>query len=165
MAPRLVALARELRQELAAFEPALWPGAECASLVEVLASTEKACGAAKARAAARAAECGAHKDKGFFDPEDWLARTSGSSAHQARTDLQTASRLEDCPATKAALLDGEVSMGEAFEITRTEAECPGSEHELLGTAKREGLGRLKEKARTKRQQAADPDQLRAKQRK
>src|SRR3954466_15760721 len=122
MAPRLVTLARELRQELAGFEPALWSGTDCAVLVEVFASTEKACGAAKARAAARAAECGAHRDKGFADPEDWLARTSGSTTHPARPALQPASRLEDCPATKAALIDGELSMGEASEITRTEAE-------------------------------------------
>src|SRR5947209_18988341 len=116
MAPRFVALAKELREELASFEPALFSGRDCAGLVEALASTEKACAAAKARAAARAAECGAHRDRGFCDPEDWLARTSGSSTHQARTDLRTAQRLNDCPATKHAVLDGHLSMGEADEI-------------------------------------------------
>src|SRR4051794_40094188 len=160
MAPRFVTLANQLREALAAFEPEFWSGGECAVLVEVFASTEKACGAAKARAATRAAACGAHKDRGFADPEDWLARTSGSTTHQARSDLQTATRLENCPATKAAVLDGELSMDQASEITRTEAECPGSENELLDTAKREGMGRLKEKARKKRQQATDPEELR-----
>src|SRR4051794_12862358 len=164
MARRYVGLARELREALVDFDPALWSGDEAAVLVEVFASTEKACGAAKVRAAARAAACGVHKDKGFSDPEDWLARMSGSSSHQAREDLKTAERLDDCPATKQAVLDGDVSMGEASEITKTEAQCPGSEDELLDTAKNHGMGRLREKARKKRQQAADPDELRAKQR-
>ena len=155
-------MARELREELASFEPGFWSGGESAVLVEVFATTEKACAAAKARAAARAAECGAHRAKGFADPEDWLARTSGTTTHQARSDLQTAKRLDDCPATKQAVLNGELSMGEAGEITRTEAECPGTESELVDTAKKEGMGRLKEKARKKREEAADPEELRAK---
>ncbi len=164
MAPRFLALAKELREELAGFEPALYSGADCAAVVEALAGTEKACAAAKTRAALRATECGVHREAGFFDAEDWLARTSGTSAHQAREDLKTAERLADCPATKQALLDGALSMGEAAEITKTEAECPGSEHELLAEAKREGLGTLKDKARRKRQEAADPDEARRKQR-
>jgi hypothetical protein len=117
------------------------------------------------RAAARAADCGAHRDRGFRDAEDWLARTTGSTTPQARSELHTARRLEDCPATKQALVDGELSLDEANEITRTEAECPGSEDELLDTAKREGLGTLKDHARKKRQEAADPEELRKKQQK
>src|SRR5438067_8288413 len=163
MAPRFVSTARALREELAGFEPELLSGEECAFLVDVLAVTEKACAAARARAAARAADCGAHRDRGFRDPEDWLARTSGSSTPDARSALNTARRLEDCPATKQALLDGELSLQEAGEITRTEAECPGSEDELLGAAKREGLRTLKERARKKRQEAVDPEDLRNRQ--
>ena len=84
------------------------------------------------RAAARAADCGAHRERGFWDAEDWLARTSGSSTPDARSALNTARRLKDCPETKKALLDGELSLQQAGEITRTESECPGSEKELLG---------------------------------
>jgi hypothetical protein len=163
MSPRFVSLASELREELATFDPEFWSGPEAAVLVEVFATTEKACAAAKARAAARAAQCGVHKDKGFADPEDWLARMSGTTTHQAREDLKTAERLEDCPTTKQAVLDGDLSMGEAAEITKTETECPGTEKDLVDTAKREGMGRLKEKARKQRQEAADPDELRKKQ--
>ena len=90
MAPRFVSTARALREELAGFEPELLSGEECAFLVDVLAVTEKACAAARARAAARAAECGAHRQRGFRDPEDWLARTSGSSTPDARSALNTA---------------------------------------------------------------------------
>ncbi|MBV8429815.1 MAG: DUF222 domain-containing protein [Solirubrobacterales bacterium] len=165
MAPRFVSLAKELREELVAFEPELFSGEECAVLAEAIAVTEKACAAAKARAAQRAASCGAHRERGFADPEDWLARMSGSTTHQARTEMKTAERLEDCQTTKAAVLEGQLSMGQAAEITRTEAECPGAEPELVHTAKTEGLGSLKDKARTKRHEAADPDELRAKQEK
>ena len=95
MAPTFVSLAKELRDELAAFEPELSSGSECAFLVDVLAVTEKACAAARVRAAARAADCGAHRDRGFRDPEDWLARTSGSSTPDARSALNTARLIDD----------------------------------------------------------------------
>ncbi|MCU1449925.1 MAG: protein of unknown function endonuclease [Acidimicrobiales bacterium] len=164
MAPRFISLARELRQHLAEFEPRFFTGAECAFLVEVLATTEKACAGAKARAAARAAECGAHRDRGYRDPEEWLARAGGTSTPQARSDIETAQRLADCPQTSEALANGELSMREAEEITRTEKECPGSENDLLETARKEGLKRLREKGRATRQAAADPDDLRRRQR-
>jgi hypothetical protein len=88
---------------------------------------------------------------------------SGSSTPKARADLNTARRLEDCDKTKQAVLDGDVSLDEADEITRTVAECPGTEDELLDTTKGGGLRNLKDKARKKRQEAADPEELRAKQ--
>ncbi|MBV8162018.1 MAG: hypothetical protein JO265_13940, partial [Acidimicrobiia bacterium] len=93
MAPKFLSLAEELREKLATAEPALFTGADCARVAEAMASTEKACAAAKARFAARAADCGGHRDLGFADPEDWLARVSGSTAPKARADLHTARRL------------------------------------------------------------------------
>jgi hypothetical protein len=165
MAPRFVTLATELREALCDFDAEFWSGQEAAVLVDVFASTEKVCAAAKVRAAARAVACGVHTEQGFGDPEDWLARRSGSSTHQAREDLKTNEALDDCPATKQAVLDGDLSMGQASEITKTEAECPGSEDELLDIAKKQGLGQLKDKARKKRQAAAHPDELRANQHK
>ena len=147
MAPRFLALAKELRDELAAAEPAWFSGEECAFLAQAVATTEKACGAARARFAARAADCGEHRKAGFADPEDWLARMAGSSAPKARADMNTARRLDDCDKTKQAVLDGELSLDEADEITKTEAECPGTEDELLHTAKNNGLRTLRDTAR------------------
>src|SRR6516164_1286488 len=92
----LLLAARALRDALIGFEPALVSGRDCAQVVEELARTEKACAAARARAAAQA--------------------------------------VDDCPATKAALLAGELSLVQADEIARTEREVPGSEAGLVALA-------------------------------
>jgi hypothetical protein len=164
MAQDVLQAARVLRDALGCFDPALLSGAECAGLVEELATTEKACGAARARAAARAADCRAHQEQGFGDAADWLACTSGTSTGEARAAIETAKAVEDCPDTKAALVAGEVSLGQANEIARTEAEAPGCEAELLELARRSGLSALKDQARRKRLGAVDPEQLYSRQR-
>src|SRR5437588_10897828 len=118
MAPSLLSAAAALRDALVSFEPALHSGTDCAAIVEALAATEKACAAARVHAAARAADCGAHRQRGFLDPEDWLARTAGSSTPEARAALETARRLEDCPQTNAALLRAARSLAPAKERRR-----------------------------------------------
>jgi hypothetical protein len=125
--PNLLAAARALRDALAGFEPRLRSGEDCATVVEELAATEKACAAARAVAAARAGECGLHRQKGFADAADWLARTTGTSTVQAKTELETARALEEMPETRAAVAAGELSLAQAHEVARTEAECPGAE--------------------------------------
>src|SRR2546423_385545 len=81
---------RALRQALARFAPEVFSGEDCATLAEELGRTEKACAAARARAAARVAEAGAHRRRGYGNAVDWVARTGGSSAGQARAVLDTA---------------------------------------------------------------------------
>ena len=80
---RVRAVAEELCREISGFDPALYSGADCAVLAEALAQTEKACAGARARAAARAVACGAHKDRGYADGADWLAQSTGSSRGEA----------------------------------------------------------------------------------
>jgi hypothetical protein len=75
----LVELVRGLRAALVDFEPGEFSGEDCAVLVEELATTEKVCGFARVRAAARAGACGVHKERGFADVSDWMARASGST--------------------------------------------------------------------------------------
>lgn len=153
------------RAELAWFDPALVSGDDCRVAAEELARTEKACAAARARAAARAAECGAHRSAGFADAAEWLARSSGSSRGAASAEMRTATAAEACPATNEALASGEVSLAQAGEITRTEAECPGTEAELLALAKRCGLSRVRDEARRRRLEAISAEELAARQRK
>jgi hypothetical protein len=157
----LLAAARALRGVAAAFEPGLFSGAECAVVVEELAAAEKACAAARARAAARAADCGAHRLKGFVDAADWVARIAGTSAFEARTAMETAKAVAELPRTRAALAAGELSLAQAHELARTEAECPGSEAELVEVARTESLKTLKERARKHRLDALDPEELHA----
>ena len=101
----------------------------------------------RARAAARAVACGAHRDRGYADGADWLAQTTGQSRAEARSELGTAGSLADLPATADALAHGEVSLKEAAEVARGEAERPGSEDELVALAKAQGLGAVKEEVR------------------
>ncbi len=131
----LLAHSRVLRASLADFDASGWTGEEAAALAEELAATEKACAAARALAAGRAADCGVHRKKGFADAADWLARASGTSMSEAKAALTTAAALQDLPATRAAATAGEVSWAQASEVVRTEAECPGSEAELLAVAR------------------------------
>src|SRR5438477_7159696 len=113
--------ARALREALSGFEPSLLSGEDCAAVAEELARTEKACAGVRAAAAARAAECGAHRRRGWSDGADWLAQVSGSSRGEARAALELVASVESCPATKEALAAGEVSLGQASEIAKTEA--------------------------------------------
>lgn len=93
-----------------------------------------ACVWARVRAAARAGACGAHRERGFADVSDWLARASGSSSGSAKAALDTAGALQEQPEVKAALEAGELSMAQAQELAKTEASCPGSAASLLGVA-------------------------------
>ncbi len=159
MAEDLVGLMRVLRAALVDYQPDGWSGEDCAVLAEELATTEKVCAAARVRAAGRAGACGAHKERGFADVADWLARASGSTAGSAKAALDTAAALESQPEAKAALDSGELSMAQARELVKAEAECPGSTADLLDVAKSESLRSLKEEARDRRVRAIDPEEL------
>ena len=100
-----------------------------------------------ARAAARAVACGAHKDRGYADGADWLAQATGTWRAEARAELGTALALADMPATAGALSRGELSLQEAAEVAKGEADRPGSEAELVGLAQAQGLGAVKQEVR------------------
>ena len=159
MAQDLVELVRGLRAALVDFQPDVWSGEDCAVLAEELATTEKVCAAARVRASAWAGECGAHKERGFADVADWMARACGSTASSAKAALDTAAALTSQPEVKAALTSGELSMAQARELVRTEAECPGAIADLLGVAKTQSFKTLKKQARDRRVRAIDPEEL------
>lgn len=155
MSRTVLAAADSLRKALSGFNPEVISGRDCALVAEQLPATEKACAAARLMAAARAVSAGAHHERGFRDGPAWLARHSGVTAGQARQALDTAGGLDRCPATKEALLAGDVSVAQAGEITRAEAETPGAERELLDVARSSDLSKLRDSAREHR--AANTD--------
>lgn len=163
MGQSLVELAGALHVALVSFQPELYSGEDCATLFEKLAALEMVSGPARARAAARAGECGAHRELGFAEVSDWMARATGSTAGSAKVALDTAAALESQPEAKAALVAGKLSFAQARELVRTEAAVPGSTAGLLEVAKRESLRTLKEKARDRRVRAMDPEELHARQ--
>ncbi|MDQ1376327.1 MAG: hypothetical protein QOE15_500 [Acidimicrobiaceae bacterium] len=158
MLAELTQACEALGDVLTTVEPARLSGLDCAHVVEILARTEKRCAAVRAVAAARAAQCGAHKDRGFVDATGWLGHVAGVAAPDARAALAVGDGLADCPQTRQALLSGEVSLAQAAEITKTEAAVPGSEADLLDLAARTGMAGLRDAARRIRLDAQDPDE-------
>ena len=152
------------RQALRTVEVEELSGEAAALVAEEMARVEKASAALRAMAAARAADCGAHRTAGYADPDEWLARMTGESRAKARSDLATGSRLADCPKTKEAAADGALSLGQAEEITKTEREKPGSEDSLVESAKTSSRQQLADECRKRRQDGADREELAAKQR-
>jgi len=159
-----VEIGTDLRAVLGELDMALYSGADCAAFAEEMARVEKAVAATRAMAAARAANCGVHKTAGFNSAEEWLARMTGASAQQARSELVTGSRLADCDATREAATAGELSLGQAAEITRTEVERPGSEGDLIATARNGTRKDLSEHCRERREEGLDRAAIAAKQR-
>jgi HNH endonuclease len=159
VAEALVEMVRAVRAALIAFQPEDYSGEECAVLVEDLATLEKVGVAARVRAAGRAGETGAHRERGYADVSDWLARASGSSTSAAKAALDTAAALEQQPEVKAALEAGDLSLAQARELIKTEAACPGAAAELLDVAREQSLKSLKEQARDRRVRAIDPEEL------
>ncbi len=152
-------LVDELCAALIAFDPSLWSGSDCADLAERFARGAKVCETASARAASRAVECGAHRERTGASAPEWLARVSGSKAGAARTALETVKLLDACPATRDALVAGEVSLAQAAEIT----SVPEHEAELLALARESGLRVVKDTARKRRLEGIDPEELHEKQ--
>jgi hypothetical protein len=161
---RLGGLVKSLLGELERFEAGEYSGADCARLVTSLATLEKASAAARARAAVRAAECGEHRKLGHADPSEWVARECGSTARDARGELDTIKRLVDCPRTREAVASGQVSLDQAGEIVRTAVEVPGSEAALLAVARSSGLSKVRDEARKQRTKAIPAEELHHRQR-
>ncbi|MGH9028517.1 MAG: HNH endonuclease signature motif containing protein [Acidimicrobiales bacterium] len=155
----VVDLAERLTEALGAFEPDAYSATDCALLAAKLSAAGKACSAAAVLAAARAAELGAHRDLGFSEPCRWVANQAGTTTLEAKEALETAKRLGSLPQTKDALLAGEISMGEAHEIARSEADSPGQEEELLGAARKGDLSTLRDEVQKRRLARTPPEEL------
>lgn len=158
MSSSVLELAVALRTALRDVAPEQMGGAECAALAEELARCEKACGAARILAAARAVACSSHRQHGSYDGPSWLARQVGTTSVEGRRMLATAAALENCAATRAALLDGEISLLQAHEIVGAlsdvrRAAAQGMEDELVAAARDGDLASVRDAARARRQAA------------
>jgi hypothetical protein len=141
-------LGRELRWVLARFDPGSFTGTECALIASELARVAKACETAGARAAARAVSCGGSEQS----ITESVARAGGRLTGATRAALAVVQPVETCPATRAALFAGEVSLAQAAEV----ASVPAHEEELLRVARTSGLRGLKDRARKRRLEAVEP---------
>jgi hypothetical protein len=110
----------------------------------------------KVTAAARVAETAAWKDDGDASIADWMARTTGTSKHDAQRNIDTGRRLGSLPDTETALREGRLSSKQADAIADAASADPTAEQELIRAAGRSPLKELKQKCREIRAKA-DPD--------
>ncbi|MEX2255206.1 MAG: HNH endonuclease signature motif containing protein [Acidimicrobiia bacterium] len=136
-------IADELRDTVAALDPATYAGRDAARLVEVAAEGEKLFAAAKVLLAKRAVDANSWRAKSHAaTPEQWFANVSGISEHTARQALQTADRVADLPATEARLRDGTLSVAQATQVSLAASVAPESEPAMLRSAARDGMREL-----------------------
>src|SRR5262245_18873458 len=160
---RVRQLVEELRTELRELEPGVWEAAAAATFAEELARLHNVVGVARTRMTARAAEGGAHIERGFVEVSDWMATMSGSAAATAKTELASVKVAAECSETADALRNGEVSLAQADEVIRVAREVPGVERELLDAASEGSLGAVRDLARARRLASMDRDALYARQ--
>ncbi len=160
---------RLLREELVRFDPDVLSASACATLVDELSRTEKACAFARSRAAGRVLAAGLHAEEGCSDPAEWLGQRAGISTSEARAAIRTAESVQELAATATALASGEVSLGQAAEIARAAKELPAdqagdAEQKLLDLARRGSLDRVRDEARKLRLAAVSAEELYGRQR-
>jgi hypothetical protein len=147
----LQAVAREL-------EPRCLDGRAAAALFDVVADTERICGAIKALLARRVEEAGVWRDGGHRSPAHWVADRTGQTVGAASRTLETARALDELPATAAAFRSGELSEVQAAEITSAASDDPRAEQSLLEAASETSVKGLKDRCRQVRAGAQADDE-------
>ncbi|HEY8215604.1 MAG TPA: hypothetical protein VIH82_00620, partial [Acidimicrobiia bacterium] len=131
------AIAGELRDVVAALDPALYDGRDAARLTEVAAEVERLGAAARLLFGRRAVDTrGWVAGSSAATPEQWFAHASGCSEPQAREALATADRITGLATTEARLRDGSLSVSQAALVSRAATLDPESEPKLLKIAGR-----------------------------
>jgi hypothetical protein len=159
----VVSIAVALRGALYRVDASALSGAESARMTETLASLEKAVIAKRCEAALRAIDCGEHAKAGSHNAGDWLGRMLGVTRDAARMQLAAVEAAAHVPGLSSAVSSGSLSLPQAAEIARTEAEVPGSADSLMARARGASFKWLKDEARRIREAAAKPEDLVAKQ--
>jgi hypothetical protein len=139
-----------LESIVSAFEPALVDSAQAARLVETFTKGERLCSAGRALAARRVQITNAWKAEGFRSAAEWLAAKTKSSQAAANDTLNTADQIQSLPATRQALVSGEISVEQATAISSAATVDPGAEGRLLDEASRSSLRRLQREAHSAR---------------
>ena len=147
---------------VAALDPGQLSGGDAVVLVETFTAIERLAVAGRTLCLRAAADSGAWtmRRRGARTPADWVAATLGVSSSQAFAELLTAERLEQLPATQAAVRAGKLSAAQAREIADTAAVAPAAEQAMLAAAETEGVQSLQRRGRAARAAAAANDQRR-----
>ena len=145
MCDRLGQVVASARAVVASLESLI--GTDAASAFESLSELEKLAAAGKVVLAPRIAQSEAWARAGHRTPEEWMARTSGTSVGVAKATVETGKKLEALPATASAVRSGALSLAQAAAVAEAATSDPDSESKLLETAARESLNVLQDKSR------------------
>ena len=141
---RLEAAVHSIDEVISSLELSSVTCEDAASLLEVFIKGERLCHAGKAISAARASEGKVHAAAGHKDPSSWLAEKSGEPVHQARAELETASRLAWLDETTRAFRSGQLSAPQAENIAEAASADPSAEKDLLARARTGSLRELRD---------------------
>ena len=144
--------ARETLERVALeFDASALSGDSARQAVDELGLIRRLCDGMLAKAAKRVAD-----RAGTGDPKGaaFLARSLGVPPGEIRAAIDTATRLEQLPATDRAVRQGRLAAGQARMIAETAAKNPGAELELLAAAER-GLVPLRDACVAARAQVED----------
>ena len=122
-------------------------GTQVAKVFEVGAELEKLGASLRVLVAPRVAQSETWAREGHRSPEEWMARTSGTSVGQAKAAMETGQRLEELPATASAVKSGTLSLAQAAAVAEAAAADPAAESKLLEVAGIESLKVLRDKSR------------------
>lgn len=150
----------ELRSALAAwasrFDPARVSAVDWAEVVRLAAAIKNIAATVESLAAAHVADTSEWRGGGDQSAAEWLARTTGTTASQAKRAIETGQQLEGLSATAETAKRGDLSPEQASTIADAAIADPAAESVLLAAAGRESLGELRERCR-RTKAAADPD--------
>jgi hypothetical protein len=137
------------------FEPGALAGEEAVRVVAVLAVIGRLTEGLLARTAKRVADTSAHVTAGDCDAATCYARTVGVDASEAHRVLRAATRLEQLPATDAAMRAGRLSGRQAQLVVGAATRNPAAEQRLLVAAAK-GVVPLRDECIRARAEVDDP---------
>ena len=112
MCNRLKEVLASARAGVASIEVNSLSPAQAATAFELGAELEKLGASLKILVAPRVAQSDAWARAGHRSPEEWMARTAGTSVGVAKTTVETGKRLEELPATTSAVKSGALSLAQ-----------------------------------------------------
>jgi hypothetical protein len=137
-------------------DPGLFTAGEADQLVREFDRIERAAAAVKVVLAGVVADSAIHVDAGAATPAAYLAKVTGTSVGAARDVIATSKALPALAATKAALLEGVLSVPQAHLVADGAKHDPAAEAGLLSKARRLSHTELRSEV-LRAKAAADPD--------
>ena len=147
MCTRLNDVLGSARAVVASLDVPLLSPSDASRAFEIGAELEKLGASLKVLVAPKIAQSDAWARAGHRSPEEWMARTSGTSVGHAKATVEAGKRLQDLPATTKAVRSGVLSLAQVAAVADAAAADPSTESQMLEAAGKESLDRLQHKAR------------------